>query len=207
MSCWALWSWTVMPQQTRGESKVMRRDDSAFRLAGVAPLEIAQTGPSEVCAAIAQQCAGHMLSFRQCKNHSQVLLTASLCKCKEESEKGPAVQVKKKIPQWKQAWGTASGRKTISESERFVNPQRKLLIWLTWQICLDVYHRCRQGTSALCLFPADSLNFHVIGSHCSLTSCCPCLTEASRLILICAPSKLPLFPQPVKSSACCSVSP
>lgn len=151
------------------------------------------------------------------KNHkfSRVWLTGSLFKSKEEYQKELAVLFSiciLKIWQWKQAWDTTSGPKTISESECFINPQRKLLIWFTWQISLDIYHRCRQVSSALCLFEADSLNFHVIGSHSfPLTSCRPSLTDAAPLMLICVPSKFP-FPcfhmvfQPVKFSACCSMS-
>lgn len=44
---------------------------------------------------------------------------------------------------------TTGGLKTISESEQFINPQRKLLVWFTWQISLDIYHHCRQVNSAL----------------------------------------------------------
>lgn len=109
-----------------------------------------------------------------------------------EIKKKLAVRVKKNIQQWKQAKETTSGPKTISQSKRFINPLRKLLIWFTWQISLDIYHRCRQVTSALCLFAADSVNFHVIGSYCvPLTSCCRCLTDVGLLMLICVSPKFP----------------
>lgn len=93
-----------------------------------------------------------------------------------KKKKQLTVQVKKKIWKWERE--TTSGLNTISESECFINPRGKLLIWFTWQISRDIYHRSRQVAPASCLFAADGLSFSLIGLNCSpVTSRCPCLTD------------------------------